>query len=310
MPPVQDNGILAFPQLPVWSIGVANGFSPAYPASMSAIKSKRIQVVLALISALALAGCGGGPDDNDPVHVSVSVVPGEAVPGESVTLLWKFEMAADWHLYWSGRNDSGYPPKVDLVLPDGWLAGGLQWPVPERYVMPGDILDHVYHHEVVLMQKIGVPTGARPGDEVAIAAKVGWLGCKDSCVPGKADLSFTVPVAVHAEKSKEDNLVKARGLLPEPLPKGLLDTGWEGSVFHISAEGADKLTFMPTEDCGDLADLLHDGQGMPLALEFRPRRGTAGPVRGLITLEPVSGDPHTYIVDFPATVLTDVSPGG
>ena len=277
---------------------------------MSEMKSERILVVLALIGTLALVGCGGGPDDSDPVHVAVSVVPGEAVPGESVTLLWKFEMAADWHLYWSGRNDSGYPPKVDLDLPDGWLAGGLQWPVPERYVMPGDILDHVYHHEVVLLQKIGVPTGARPGDEVAITAKVGWLGCKDACVPGTADLSFTVPVAVHAEKTNEETLAEARGLLPESLPEGLLDTRWEGTVFHISASETDQLTFMPTEDCGDLANLLHDGQGMPLALEFRPRRGTAGPVRGLITLAPASGDPLPYIIDFPPTVLTDDSPGG
>jgi DsbC/DsbD-like thiol-disulfide interchange protein len=301
---------MAGPQLPLLIPGVAKGRSPAYPASMYEIKSKRILVILTLIGTLALAGCSGGPDDSDPVHVSVSVVPNEAEPGGSVTLLWTFEIAPDWHLYWIGRNDSGYPPKVDLDLPDGWLAGGLQWPVPERYVMPGDILDHVYHHDLVLLQKIGVPAEARPGDEVAITAKVGWLGCKDSCVPGSADLSFTVPVALRADAARDDDLVEALDHLPESLPAGLLTTRWEGAVFHISAAGADRLTFMPTEDCGDLVDLIHDGEGAPLALEFRPRRGTAGPVRGLITLESPSGDSHTYIVDFPASVLTDVSPGG
>ena len=70
------------------------------------------------------------------------------------------------------------------------------------------------------------------------------------------------------------------------------------------------MTFMPTEDCGELNDLLRDGRGSPLALEFRKKRGTAGPVRGLITLETPQGAPRTYRIDFPATVLTAASPGG
>ena len=62
-------------------------------------------------------------------------LPAAAAPGESVTLIWRFELADDWHLYWTGRNDSGYPPLIELDLPEGWVAGGLQWPAPERYVV-------------------------------------------------------------------------------------------------------------------------------------------------------------------------------
>jgi len=158
------------------------------------------------------------------------------------------------------------------------------------------------------MQKIGVGTDAEPGETATIGAKVGWLACKDSCVPGAVELDFEIPVVVHAEKIQTGDLAASRARLPKPLPAGLLETRWEGAVFHILAEGAGRLTFMPTEDCGDLNDLLHDGQGAPLALEFRPKSGTAGPVRGLITLETPEGAARTYIIKFPATVLTAASP--
>ena len=43
---------------------------------------------------------------------------------------------------------------------------------------------------------------------------------------------------------------------PEPAPDDLFETAWNGTVFGISAPGARRLTFMPTEDCGDLRDLI------------------------------------------------------
>lgn len=269
-----------------------------------------------VVLATCLAGCsGGGPDDNDQVHVSVSVVPGSAEPGGAVTLLWKFELAEGWHLYWTGLNDSGYPPKVEMDLPDGWIAGGLQWPVPERYEMEGGILDHVYHHDFVLLQRVGFPGDAEPGDEVAVQAEVSWLACKESCVPGKDPVAFTLKVADLAgfgatEGPTAVELAEARSKLPQTAPDEFFGTSWDGSVFHLSAEGARQLTFMPTEDCGDLRDLFRDGRGPELTLEFKPKKGTVGPVRGLVTVEPVDGATVTYRIDFPAVVLPTASPGG
>lgn len=265
--------------------------------------------ILVVLGALVLAGCAGGPSDDDPVHVTVAVVPDPGEPGGSVTLLWRFALAPDWHLYWTGRNDSGYPPRIELTLPEGWVAGGLQWPVPERYLMDGDILDHVYHHELVLLQRVGIPADAAPGT-FAVTAKVGWLGCREACVPGSAEVAFTIPVALQEGPDDDPGLAAALARLPEPLPDGLFATRWEGPVFHVAAEGARRLTFMPTGDCGDLADLVQDGVGHPLVLEFRPKKGTVGPVRGLVTLEPENGPVRTFRIDFPATVLTGALPGG
>jgi DsbC/DsbD-like thiol-disulfide interchange protein len=271
------------------------------------MKFSRLFILMALSA--VLAGCGGGLSDDDPVRVSVTAVPDPAAPGGSVTLLWRFELADGWHLYWTGRNDSGYPPQIELELPAGWIAGGLQWPVPERYLLDGDILDHVYHDELVLLQQVGIPADATPGAFHA-AAQVSWLGCKEACVPGKAEVAFEVAVAAVAGPDDDPALAAALATLPEPLPAGTFATRWEGPVFHLAAAGARRLTFMPTGDCGDLADLVGDGVGSPLALEFRPKKGTVGPVRGLVTLEPEDGPARTFRIDFPATVPTAASTGG
>lgn len=263
-----------------------------------------------------LVGCtGGGPTDADPVRVTVTAVPKSTAPGQSVTLLWKFELAEGWHLYWTGVNDSGYPPKVELDLPEGWIAGGLQWPVPERYEMEGGILDHVYHHDFVLLQRIGVPADAVPGEEFVIQADVGWLACKESCVPGTDPVTFNLVVADIAgfgatEGPTAVELAAARDKLPRPAPEDLFETTWDGPVLDLSAAGARQLTFMPTEDCGALRDLLRDGRGPRLRLEFRPEKGTVGPARGLVTLEPEDGPARTYRIDIPAVALPAASPGG
>ncbi len=285
--------------------------------AMPNIRSIPLLTMTALILGTAIwcAGCSvekksQQPTDANPVMVTVEAVPDAAAPGESVTLVYRFALAADWHLYWVGRNDSGFPPLIDLELPDGWLAGGLQWPVPERHVSPGDILDHVYFEELVLIQKIGAPDNAQVGGKVEIKADVQWLACKDMCVPGRAGLSVRVPVKSHVEATEPNPASEAVARLPGPLPARTLETAWEGATFHIHDPRARRLTFMPTEDCGQLVDLLHDGQGNRLALRFKTRGDTVGPVRGLITIDSEGGESRTYTIQFPAAVFPDAPSGG
>ena len=264
-------------------------------------------------TAILGAGCSAEkkqPTDSNPVVITLETVPGNATPGDSVTLVWKFDLAADWHLYWAGRNDTGFPPLIDLELPAGWVAGGLQWPVPERHVSAGDILDHVYFGELILIQKIGAPDDAILGGQVEIKADIQWLACKDMCVPGRTHLTVNIPVRSHADNSDPNSASRAAARLPVPLPDRILETRWEAATFHIHSPGARRLTFMPTDDCGQLVDLLEDGQAERLALRFKPKGETVGPVRGLITIEQESGNPRTYRVDYPAALHEAAHPGG
>jgi DsbC/DsbD-like thiol-disulfide interchange protein len=272
-----------------------------------------LRLKLPWLTVLLVAGaiwCGSGcspagqkPTDANPVVVTVEVVPAAAVPGESVTLVWRFALAEGWHLYWSGRNDTGYPPRIDLNLPDGWVAGGLQWPAPVRHVAAGDILDHIYEGELILIQKLGAPATVLANTDVVLQAEIQWLACKDMCVPGRTTLTFTIPVRDHAT-AREPNIASlAADRVPGPLPAGTLETGWQGTTFHVTHPSARRLTFMPTDDCGPLVDLLTDGQGDWLALRFKPKADTVGPVRGLITIERDGAPSRTFRLDVPGVAL-------
>jgi DsbC/DsbD-like thiol-disulfide interchange protein len=260
---------------------------------------------------LGLAGCGAQqPDDDNPVQVTVSTDYDDAVPGHSITLVWRFKMAPNWHLYWIGRNDSGFAPTIDLELPPGWIAGGLHWPAPVRYLSEGDILDHVYHGELVLLQKVGVPEGASATGTAVVTANIEWLACKTSCVPGKATVSLEIPLSVHHAGPPSELSAQVLEKLPLPLPDGMFDPHWTGQKFHLTGTGGTQLSFMPTVDCGKLVNLIRDGQGPELALRFEAEGKTVGPVRGLVTSKEKDGSIRAYIVDFPAKLLSDKSSGG
>jgi thiol:disulfide interchange protein DsbD len=257
-----------------------------------------------LVLALATAGCGPRPpDDAHPVQVAVETDLPTAVPGGRITLVWRLKIAPGWHLYWPGRNDSGFAPRIDLELPAGWLAGGLQWPAPERHVTEGEILDHVYYDELVLLQVVSISAAAPALGGVALQGQVEWLACKDSCVPGKATVPVTIAMSSARGQAPSAVYEAARERLPQPLPEGLLATGWDGAAFRVSGEPGSVLTFMPSGDCGELVNLLRDGQGEQLALRFQLKNNTVGPVRGLITIKSVAGPRRAYIVDFPAEML-------
>ena len=253
-------------------------------------------------------GSGAAAEAAPPVTLTASVEPAVIAPGGTVTVLWRLLPAADWHLYWSGRNDSGFAPNLKLDLPPGWSAGPLQWPTPVRYVSAGDILDHVYHGELVLLQEITAPRDAPPGRHVDLRAAWQWLACRDSCVPGRDSLRVSVDLAAAAPAALEPSpaLLAARARLPRPLPPDVVTTAWEGAVLHIRREGpetgtaAGRMTFMPADDCGDLVDLLHDGVGQSLALRLTPRDGQVGPVRGLLVLEGATGPARAFVLDVPA----------
>lgn len=288
--------------------------------------SRGFALALALAgAALAVAGCRPAPEP-EPVPaaeaasvgavrarpVTMSVEAESAVaPGGTLTVLWRLLPATDWHLYWSGRNDSGFAPRVKLDLPAGWSAGPLQWPTPERLVSPGDILDHVYHGELVLLQEITAAVDAAPGRNVILRAEWQWLACRDSCVPGRDTLGVSLDVvATVPATAPSPALVEARARLPRPLPPDLVRLAWDGATLSIHGEGptdgaaAGRLTFMPADDCGDLADLLHDGVGPSLALRLIPRDGRVGPVRGLLVLKDAAGPGRAFVIDVPAVPST------
>jgi DsbC/DsbD-like thiol-disulfide interchange protein len=243
-----------------------------------------------------------------PAHLSVTAEPAPATPGGVVTLLWRFEPAAGWHLYWDGRNDSGFAPRQALRLPPGWSAGPLRWPVPTRHLSAGDILDHIYTDAFTLLQDVTVPPGAAPGTPVTLGARWDWLACREACVPGRDSLTVAVtvgaaPAADTPAAAPSAALSAARDRLPQPLPDGFLRCNWEGATCllqRVHDLPGGTLTFLPATDCGELADLLHDGVGARLALRLLPQEGRCGPLRGILVAAEPTAAPRAFLLDVPA----------
>jgi len=127
-------------------------------------------------------------------HVAVELVSEvtSVQPGTPLWLALRIEMEEDWHTYWINPGDAGLPTKIDWQLPEGFLAGPIEWPYPIRVKTP-PLESFGYEGEVFLLTKILVPEEIQTGMGVNFSAAVEWLECKDICIPGAAELSLELP---------------------------------------------------------------------------------------------------------------------
>lgn len=187
--------------------------------------------------------------DDSPVRAALVLDRPLGAPGDTATLGISFDIEPGWNLYWVNPGESGAPPKVTLTLPPGVNAGEIQWPRPERKVLPGDILDYIYTRRVTLV----VPLKAGPSYDAALRAALEadlwWLMCdKDRCVPGetKATLALT-----SATPNAADRLREASANLPVAASPDFLKVSWDGSTLVIRCEAAEAMTFFPKPETDD-----------------------------------------------------------
>jgi len=143
---------------------------------------------------------------------TAAVVPGK--PFEVGVLL---EIAPGWHTYWEYPGDAGLPASISWTLPERFVAGPIQWPLPSRAVEPGDIEVYAYKDQVLLLTAI-VPPAEIAEKTVTLRAKVDWLVCEKICIPGSANLELSLPVAPQAATANEELFDAFRRLLPAATP--------------------------------------------------------------------------------------------
>jgi thiol:disulfide interchange protein DsbD len=105
----------------------------------------------------------------------------------------RLRMKERWHTYWRNPGDSGMATDVAWTLPDGYTAGPIVWPTPNRIPVT-HLVNFGYEGETVLLAQITPPRdlGTRTSD--TLQAAVSWLVCEHECIPGDAKLSLTLPV--------------------------------------------------------------------------------------------------------------------
>lgn len=160
-------------------------------------------------------------DSAEAPHVDVRlvVVPESLTVGQSAKAGLYFKLEDGWHVYWQNAGDAGEPPHMDWTLPKGVSAGPLQFPAPRRLPL-GPLMDYGYENEVLFPFSLDVAKNAKPGPAV-LHAKVGWLVCRATCIPGKTELELTRNIGTQpAAESGPDAALYSRfaALLPQPLP--------------------------------------------------------------------------------------------
>ena len=185
-----------------------------------AMRSFRLIFVLLLLvpglPALAVSNSADAP------HVYVQlVVPHQLISGKPADAGLYFKLEPGWHVYWKNAGDAGEPPHIKWTLPEGITAGALQFPAPRRLPL-GPLMDFGYEDEVLFPLTLNIAKTAIPGLAV-LHAKVDWLVCRASCIPGKAELEVNRNVAqdgtVSAENSSDSQIFnRLVDRLPKPPP--------------------------------------------------------------------------------------------
>ena len=193
------------------------------------------RLLLALFWTLTAAGAWAqgprfDPDDPSPASEAalVSAVTSVA-PGDSVEVALHIDIEPTWHVYWENPADTGIPVTVDWRLPDGWRAGPLRFPAPERIEASG-IVSFAHEDEATLFATVWVPPDA--AGQATLEGTAEWLICADICVPASQELSLSLDVRdgpPAPDPAWAERLAAARDALPAPV------SGWTAEAHHGDA---------------------------------------------------------------------------
>ncbi|MEM9704952.1 MAG: thioredoxin family protein [Pseudomonadota bacterium] len=139
-------------------------------------------------------------------------------PGQSVWLVFAQELNQGWHVYWRNPGASGLPLELSWRLPEGFQAGDIVYPTPER-IYVGDLANFGHHGEPAFLVEITAPTDAVPGETVEVSADAIWLICADICVPeeGAFTLSLPVKTAASVNPAAREIFADARANTPKTV---------------------------------------------------------------------------------------------
>jgi thiol:disulfide interchange protein DsbD len=188
---------------------------------------------LALFSGVA-ARAASATADATHVHAQLVIPQRTFTQGSVADAGIYLKLDQGWHVYWKNAGDAGEPFKVRWALPEGVTAGETQFLAPKR-LPNGPLMDFGYEDEVLFPVSIQVGQSAKAGPSV-LTAKASWIVCRESCIPGKAELELPVTIAAAGAKpsvNDADAAVYKRflKLLPEPLPDS------DKAVFQTTANG-------------------------------------------------------------------------
>ena len=182
--------------------------------------------------------------------VDLVAEPAPIVSGKTVTVALRLIPVSGWHIYWKNPGDSGLPPSVTWKLPAGWTAGPLQFPLPEKILLP-PLVSYGYEQETLLLTTFTIPDYEKIPSTFPIEADIEWLVCKETCLPGKAHLNLTLSTQPKPNIDLQGLFDDVRKDLPISLPQIPISAKTNGSDLQITVQPQTQvgsLSFFPEGD--------------------------------------------------------------
>jgi DsbC/DsbD-like thiol-disulfide interchange protein len=219
-----------------------------------------------------------------------------------------FQLEKGWHIYWVNPGDSGEPPRVTWQLPTGLSPGVIEWPAPRR-LGTSSVVDFGYQDAVTLIVPVHAETSLAAQPLARLGAEIRVLVCREICIPGKTQLSLTLPIKSRhpaPDVRTRELFTAARRDLPRPAPQN-----WKFSAddtkdsFVLAANVASQITratFFPLAEAQidnsapQTLRLLPGG----FRLTLRKSDRLLKPIESLKGVLVLSGN-HAYLVDVPVS---------
>jgi len=211
--------------------------------------------------------------------------------GKPITLGLRFRPVPGWHIYWFNPGDSGLPPSITWKLPPGWTAGELQFPFPEKILVP-PLVSYGYEQETVLLVQLTPPPDQPLPQKIPIEAAVDWLICRETCLPASATLSLSLTPQPKPNPDLKRLFDQLRLELPITLPtQQILSTPSPSSLLLTipNSSPLGSLTFFPEE--GDWLDefqpapTTHTKSKHQLTLPLKPNAKLPALLTGILLAE-------------------------
>ncbi len=190
-----------------------------------------------LAAGLLLPAAQAAPVRSDHIEVEL-VAQNRALAVGDNRLALRIEPENGWHVYWRNPGDSGLPTKLIWPqLPEGVGAGELQWPYPHEHSL-GDLTNYGYGENTLLPFTLTLADGV--ASPLTLSARAEWLVCADVCIPGKAELSLSLPVVAagvtpEADPAQQSAFARTLTTLPQPAPFGARFMV-EGQEFRLATD--------------------------------------------------------------------------
>ncbi|MGB4248247.1 MAG: thioredoxin family protein [Pseudohongiellaceae bacterium] len=175
----------------------------------------------------------------EEIEVELISETSNVVPGQTLWVALRLTPTEHWHTYSRWQGDSGDATRLtNWQLPEGAVAGDIQFPTPTWLPFPGsDLVTFSYKEEVFLPVPITVPANLE-GDSFDISVFAEWQVCDEICLLGEATLSLSVPIqgdTLVTDPRWEQAFADTRANLP--IPEG------EHDVAALFAMAGERISF-------------------------------------------------------------------